>query len=146
MNTTPGNNNDQPEPKSWREERRDRREARRAALGSPGKGGALIIGLLLMILGAVVLFQNTGNLAFSLRNWGALFILLPAIAAFDRGFRFYRNAGNRLTGQSRGAIFVGIILLVVTLVILLNLNWTVWGPVIIFVVGAGLLINSLLKG
>ena len=145
MNTTSGNNNDQPETKSWREERREHREARRAAIGNPSKGGALIIGLLLVILGAVFLLQNSGNIAISLRNWGALFILLPAIAAFDRGFRFYRKAGNMLSAQSRGAIFVGMILLVVMLVILLNLNWTIWGPAIIILLGAGLLFNALLK-
>lgn len=145
MSTIPGNSNDQSEPKSWREERRERREVRRAALGNPTRGGALIAGLLLVVLGAVFLLQNSINFAISLKNWGALFILLPAVAAFDRGFRFYRKAGNQLTAQSRAAIFVGITLIVVMFVILMNLNWAVWGPLLIILVGAGLLINTLLK-
>ncbi len=145
MNTTPSNPNEQPEVNSWREDRRERREARRAALGNPSKGGALIVGLILVILGAVVLLQNSGNFSISWRNWGALFILLPAIAAFDRGYRYYRNAGNQLNGQARGALFVGIILVVVTFVILLNLNWTIWGPVLIILAGILLLFNTLLN-
>jgi peptidoglycan/LPS O-acetylase OafA/YrhL len=146
MNTTPGNDNGQLESKSWREERRGRREARRAALGSPSKGGVLIAGLILVILGAVVLLQNSGNFILSWRNWGALFILLPAIAAFDRGARYYRNAGNQLNTQARSAILIGIFLLVVMFVILLNMNWTIWGPVLIILAGVLLLFNSQLKG
>ena len=95
MNNQPNNaTNEQAEPKSWREERWERRQARRAALGGSSSAGALIAGLLLVILGVVFLLQNLGNIAISLKNWGALFILIPAVAAFDRAYRLYRTAGN----------------------------------------------------
>ena len=146
MSNQPDNStNEQAEPKSWRQERWERRQARRAALGGSSSAGALIAGLLLVILGVVFLLQNSGNIAISLKNWGALFILIPAVAAFDRTYRFYRTAGNQLTAAARGAAFVGIVLVAVTFVIILNLNWAIWGPALIILVGLSLLLNSLVK-
>jgi hypothetical protein len=144
MNDQPINNTETPKPKSWREERWERREARRAALGSPTRGGALIVGLLLVILGVAFLLNDSGIFSISLKNWGALFILLPAFGAFDRAYRFYRSSGGRLTAAARGAAFFGLLLLVVTVVVLFDLNWQVWGPVLIIVVGISFLLNSIL--
>jgi len=144
MNDPSNDNNNKPEPKSWREERWERREARRAALGGQSRGGALIAGLLLVILGLVFLLQNSGYFTITLKNWGALFILIPVVAAFDRAYRIYRYAGNQLTAPARGAALVGLVLLLITLIILFNLNWSVWGPALIILVGIFLLINSIL--
>jgi hypothetical protein len=144
MSDQPTKDQETPEPKSWREERRERRMARRAALGGRSMGGGLIIGLLLVVLGGVFFLQNFGKYPLILKNWGALFILVPAVAAFERAYRFYRNAGNRLTGPARGAFLVGIVLVVVTAVIILNLNWSIYGPLLIILVGLGLLLNSML--
>jgi len=145
MDDKPENASDQPEPKSWREERRERREARRAALGSPSKAGPLLAGLLLVILGAVFLLQNSGYIAVTLRNWGALFILLPVIGSFDRAYRLYRAAGDQFTAQARGAALFGVVLLIVTFVVLFDLNWAIWGPAIIILLGLGLLLSAVLK-
>ncbi len=131
------------EPKSWREERwerrEERREARRAAGSGSSKAGALIAGLLLIVFGGLFLLQNFGNYTIPINNWGALFILIPAVAAFDRAYRLYRDAGNHFSAGARGAAFVGIILVIVTVVILLNLNWALWGPVLIILVGLAIL-------
>lgn len=145
MDNKPENTSDQLEPKTWREERRERREARRAALGSPSKAGPLLAGLLLVILGAVFLLQNSGYIDVTLRNWGALFILLPVIGLFDRAYRLYRAAGDQVTAPVRGAALFGIVLLIVTFVVLFDLNWAIWGPAIIILLGLGLLLGSMLK-
>lgn len=144
MNNQPADNIEQPELKSRREERWERRQARRAAVGNPGRGGVIIVGLLLVILGAVFLLQNSGTITAPLKNWGALFILIPAIGAFSRALWLYRNAGNQLSARARSALFVGLVLTIVTLVILLDLNWMLWGPVLVILVGLGLLINTVL--
>ena len=143
MNDQSINDTETPETKSWREERRERSESRRAALGSPTRGGALIVGLLLVILGVAFLLNDSGVFSIYLKNWGALFILLPAFGAFDRAYRFYRGAGGRLTAAARGAAFFGLLLMVVTVVVLFELNWQVWGPVLIIVVGISFLLNSI---
>jgi cobalamin synthase len=143
MTEQPSTQNNQPQTKSWREERWERREARRAALGNPGKGVALIAGLLLVLLGIVFLLQSNGNFIIPLNNWGALFIIIPVLALFDRAYREYRTAGNQLTPQSRGAALVGLVLLVVMLVVQFNLNWAIYGPILIILVGLGLLSSTL---
>ncbi len=145
MNEQSSTQNNQPEPKSWREERWERRQARRAALGSPGKGVVLISGLLLVLLGIVFLLQTCGYLTIQLENWGAIFILIPVLALFDRASREYRIAGNQLTPQARGAALVGLALLVVMVVVLFNLNWAIYGPVLVILVGLGLLSSTLVS-
>jgi O-antigen/teichoic acid export membrane protein len=142
-NPTP-NKNDQQENKSWREERWERRQARRAALGGSGRAGALIIGLLLVVFGAVFLLQNFGNYTIPFNNWGILFLLIPVVALFDRAYRIYRKNGNQLTPPARGAAFFGLILLAVTVIVLFNLNWALWGPLLIILVGIGVLISTIL--
>ena len=142
MNDQSMSNNYQPEPKTWREQRWERRQARRAALGSPGKGAALIAGLLLVLLGIAFLLQTSGTIFIPLENWGVLFIFIPAITAFDRAYRVYRNASNQLTAQALGAALVGFVLLLVMGVVLFNLNWAIYGPVLIILVGLGLLSST----
>lgn len=144
MNEQSSTQNNQPEPKSWREERWERRQARRAALGSPGKGVVLISGLLLVLLGIVFLLQTCGYLTIQLENWGAIFILIPVLALFDRASREYRIAGNQLTPKHAAAL-VGLALLVVMVVVLFNLNWAIYGPVLVILVGLGLLSSTLVS-
>jgi O-antigen/teichoic acid export membrane protein len=145
MDTKTQNGSQPPEIKSWREERLEHRQARRAALGGPSRAGALVAGFLLVIFGAIFLLQNYFSYTIPLKNWGALFILIPAIVAFDRSYRIYRTAGNRFTAAALGAAVVGLILLAVTVVILFNLNWAIWGPVLAIVAGLGLLLGVFFK-
>jgi hypothetical protein len=139
MNDQSSTQNNLIEPKSWREERWERRQAHRAAIGKPGKGVELIAGVLLLLLGIFFLLQTSGYITISLQNWGAIFILIPVLAAFERAYREYRYAGSQLTPQVLGAALVGIALLLVTVVILFNLNWSIFGPLLITLVGLGLL-------
>jgi cation transport ATPase len=119
------------------ESRRERRAARR------GGEGAWIIGVVLVILGIVFLLQNMG--AVNLKNWWALFIMIPALGAFGDAWRTYQNAGKRLTSKARGSMFVGVLLTMVSAAFLFNLNWTYLGPILIILAGAGLLANAFLS-
>jgi O-antigen/teichoic acid export membrane protein len=145
MDNQTQNGSQPPEIKTWREERLERRQARRAALGGPSSVGAVIAGFLLVIFGAIFLMQNYFSYTIPLKNWGALFILIPAVIAFDRSYRIYRTSGNRFTAAARGTAIVGFILLAVTVVILFNLNWAIWGPVLAIVAGIGLLLSVVFK-
>lgn len=132
------------QPLDRHEARRQRREARRAALGARSSGGTWVAGLILILLGTAFLMQNMGTFSIPFRNWWALFILMPAIGAFSRAFRVYKHADNRLTTQARNSLFVGLILTIVSGLFLFDLNWSLFGPLLIILVGLGILLNNML--
>ncbi len=127
------------EPFDRHEARRQRREARRAALGDPSRGSTWVTGFILILLGLAFLLRTTGNFNFPLNNWWALFILIPAVGAFDTALRMYRNADNQLTGPALGSLLVGLVLTFVTASFLFNLNWSLFGPIILILAGIGIL-------
>ncbi|MFZ5855698.1 MAG: LiaF transmembrane domain-containing protein [Chloroflexota bacterium] len=121
----------------------DRREARRARRAQ--SGGGWIIGIILIVLGGLFLAQDMGTYRFPFSNWWALFILIPAIGAFARGWRYYQESGSRLSAKASGAFLLGILLLLVTLGFLFNIDWTFFGPAVIILAGLGILFNSLVS-
>jgi peptidoglycan/LPS O-acetylase OafA/YrhL len=130
------------QPYDRREARRQRRAERREARGIPGSS-TWVVGLILIVLGGAFLMQNLGKFYFPFTNWWALFILLPALGSLDRAYRAYKNAGNQMTAFARNAGFVGVILLIVAGLFLFNLNWTYYGPMLLILVGVGVLLNSM---
>ena len=132
------------QPFDRRNARRQRRAERRVALGVPPSSGALVLGVILIVLGGAFLMQNMGKFYFPLTNWWALFILIPAIGAFERALHSYREANNQMTSQVSGSILVGIVLSLVTLGFLFNIGWTYFGPALIILVGLGILFNSMI--
>lgn len=134
----------QPEPLDRHDARRQRRADRQASLDMPSRGSAWIAGLILILLGGAFLLQNMGLSSFSLTNWWALFILIPAIGAFDTAARMYRAADNHLTAPARSSLFIGLILTLVTVSFLLNISWTIFGPVLLVLTGIGLAVNAML--
>jgi cation transport ATPase len=120
----------------------DRREARRERRADSGSGW--IVGVILIILGGLFLMQNMGTFRNPLNNWWALFILIPAVSAFERAFRLYREADNRMTSQMSGSLLLGVVLTLVTLGFLFNIGWTYFGPILIILVGLSILFNAML--
>jgi len=141
--------NDQPpvkeslsEPLSRREARQQRRNARHASTG----GLTWVAGILLILLGLAFLMENLGTFSLPLDNWWALFVLIPALGAFDKAWQSYRQTGNQLTPVVGGSLLAGFVLLVVTAVLLFNLNWGIFGPILIILVGIGIVVNFMLPG
>lgn len=126
----------QPEPTDRREAGIQRRAER---LADPSRGGTWIAGLVLIVLGVAFLMQNMGSFSIPLKNWWALFILIPAFGALDTGIRTYRSAGNQLTVPARGSLLVGLVLTFVAASFLFDLSWSYFGPVLIILVGIGIL-------
>jgi len=121
-----------------RQRLQERRQARAARYGGAWVGGAVLIAV-----GIFLLLQNLTS--FSLENWWALIILIPAAGAFANSWRIYRSS-KRLSAPARASLIGGILLTMVTAIFLLDLNWTVLGPVLIILAGLGLLINVILPG
>ncbi len=103
--------------------------------------GQWVPGLILIVLGAIFLMNNLTN--FHLNNWWALFILIPAVSSFARAYDQYRRAGT-LDRQSRQAVFGGLLLTALAAIFLFNLSWTLFGPVLLILLGLTLLGNDLL--
>ena len=129
-------NEPQLEPMDRREARRQRRLER---LADPSRGGAWVAGLIMIILGGIFLLRNTGTFDIPLKNWWALFILIPAIGSLETARRLYRSAGNQLTAPARGSLLVGVVLTFVTAMFIFELNWSYFGPILIILAGIGIL-------
>jgi hypothetical protein len=123
-----------PADQDWREERR----ARRRSGGQPWIGGFILIAL-----GVIFLLQNFSG--FQFKNWWALFILIPAFGSLGTAWSLSRQAG-RLNRAARGALFSGLVLLAITATFLFegSWNWSLIWPILLIVIGLGLLINNLL--
>ena len=138
MNDQPSVNETAPDPMDRREARRQRRAER---LADPSRGGAWATGLILIILRGIFLLRNTGTFDIPLKNWWALFILIPAIGAFSTALRTFRSEGNQLTPPATGSFLVGLVLTLVTTIFLFGLNWSLFGPILIILTGIGILIT-----
>jgi peptidoglycan/LPS O-acetylase OafA/YrhL len=129
-------------PPDWRdmrgEERWGRRQARREARW--GLGGSWVVGLILIALGLVFLAQNFGYPIP--RNWWAFFILIPAVASFVAAFNMYRANGNAVTPSVRGSIIGGLVLVALTVIFLLGIDFGKLWPVILIVLGLAALVGG----
>ncbi len=144
MNDQVPNNEQKPyetgEPEDWRAARRRERMLRRQQRGSR-RGEGWVAGLILILLGGIFLLQNAGLLVF--QNWWALFILIPAIAAFANAWTRYQETGH-VDAAVRGSAFVGLILVLVTAAFLFQFfNTALFWPALLIVAGIGILANAM---
>lgn len=138
MNSYPTSNINQSVPFDRHAERLQRREARRMDRVS-GNRDNWIAGLMITGVGVILLMQTLG--IYTLRNWWALFILLPAIGAFTAAWKAYRSADGHLTLASRGALIGGLFLTTIAVAFMFNLNLTIVGPLLLILAGLGLILN-----
>ncbi|MBK8988354.1 MAG: hypothetical protein IPM39_20175 [Chloroflexi bacterium] len=96
-------------------------------------------GVILIAIGLIFLFTNLG--AFSLNNWWALFILIPAVSNFGSAWEDYRGNG-RLTKSGRGSITGGLILTLIALTFIFEWPWGIIWPVFLIIGGIGALLGG----
>ena len=130
-------NTTQPSP-DWRDQRRAERQARRDSRRGM-RGGAPIGGLIILVIGAVLLAQNMG---YHLpQHWWAALLLIPAGGALVSAARFWR-VDNRFSSRVIAALTGGIVFLFVACSIFFGMNWSFLWPVLLILVGAGLMARS----
>jgi hypothetical protein len=141
QNSNPTLGTPQPVHHSWHEQRRAERWARREARWQrhAERPYGWIVGVILILLGATFLLQNLG-LPF-LPNWWALFILIPSFWAYVAALDTYQDNG-RLTRGGASSLTVGILLTILAFIFLLNLNTSLYWPILLLVGGLVLLGTS----
>ena len=104
------------------------------------------IGLVLIFAGAVVLLNQLDILPFKL-NWWALFALFPAFGALTRAVNRYRSTNDVFEMGVMIPALVGLFMLLLLMSMFvgdaINLNLRVYWPIILMVLGLGLIIGRL---
>ena len=101
---------------------------------------AWVAGAVLVAVGVVILLGNLGLIQPGF-NWWALFILIPALAAFANSWKAARRAGS-FNRSARGSAMGGLFILAVALIFLLDLDWGKVWPVFIILAGIGALLTA----
>jgi LiaF transmembrane domain len=103
-----------------------------------------ILGLVLIALGGVFLLQNAG-LPVLVGNWWALFILIPAIAAFASAWTLYQQ-DKQFTPRVIGLITGGLVPLTIALIFLFDFSFGGAWPLLLVILGAGMLLRGIATG
>ena len=102
------------------------------------------IGLVFIFGGAVVLLNQLIILPFEL-NWWALLILFPAFGTLTSAYNRYRSTNDLLEMRVMIPALVGLFMLLLSVSLLvgdaINLNLRVYWPIILIVLGLGLIIG-----
>jgi drug/metabolite transporter (DMT)-like permease len=109
-----------------------------------GPSSKLWIGLALIASGAIILINQMNILSFQL-NWWALFILFPAFGALSSAYNRYRSTNDPFEMSVMIPALVGLFMLLLLASLLLsnaiNMNLKVYWPIILIVLGLGLIIG-----
>lgn len=97
------------------------------------RGRGWIWGLIFIVGGLILIAQQMGLLG-PRYNWWALFIFIPALASLGSGISEMQRSG-KFGGAVRAGIGGGLVVLTVAILLLLGLDWAVWWPVLVLVVG-----------
>ncbi len=106
---------------------------------SGDKKKAWLPGVILIGLGVIFLVNNVTS--FSIDNWWALFIMIPAIGSFSKAWDGMRATGE-MTRDVWGAIAGGMILTLVASAFLFNLDWGLIWPAFLIIGGLGILLGA----
>ena len=104
-----------------------------------GRSSGLILGGILIVIGVIFLVRNVTDWDLGTWNLWALFILIPAFGSLASAWRTYQAQG-RVTAAMRGPLVVGFALLLVTTILLFDLDWGTMWPLFLIIIGVGALI------
>ncbi len=102
------------------------------------------MGLIFIIGGGVVMLNQFDILPFEL-NWWALFILLPAAGFLNGAYQRFVSNDKQLSPDILFPGFMGIFLAFLSVSLLLGSAWNInWGnlwPIMLILVGVGMMFN-----
>ena len=103
----------------------------------------MFFGLILILIGVALLFRDLTD--FKIHNWWAFFILIPAFGSFTRAWDHYQAGGSHLTRRASSALLSGFFFVALTALLLFNLEWELFLPIILILFGISGLLNAFLK-
>lgn len=112
--------------------------------GDLTRRGGWIGGAILIFIGTVFLLKNFG-FPFP-QNWWAIFILIPAVAAFAGARKVYAGNGGVINAGVIGGIAAGCVLVLLSLLFLFGVDVGRFWPLILIVVGVGVLSGAMAPG
>lgn len=110
---------------------------------SRNRGGGVVAGLVLILIGLVFLADNL-NIdlpLFGWYNWWALFILIGAAAPASRAIDRYRSVGT-IDAQVAHSMLLALAAITVSLMFLLDASFAVWWPVFLVIGGLSMLASD----
>jgi hypothetical protein len=104
------------------------------------------IGLVLIFGGAIILLNQLNILPFEL-NWWAFLILFPAFGTLTSAYNRYRSTNDVFEIGVMIPALVGLFMLLLSVSLLvgdaINLNLKVYWPIILIILGLGLIIGRM---
>ena len=117
--------------------------------GNRGPSSNIWIGLIFIGGGAIVLLNQTGLLSFEL-NWWALFILFPAFGSLSGAYNRYRATNNLFDMSVMMPALIGLFMVALMFNLLIgngwNFNWSLYWPIILILIGLGMVFGRSRKG
>ena len=114
-----------------------------------GPSSNLWIGLILIGGGAIVLLNQMGVLSFEF-NWWALFILIPAIGSLSGAYNRYRATSNLFDMSVMIPALIGLFMVALMFNLLVgngwNFNWSLYWPIILILIGLGMIFGRSRNG
>jgi drug/metabolite transporter (DMT)-like permease len=106
------------------------------------KSSNLWLGLI-FVFGGIALILNQFNLLPFELNWWALFIMLPAAGMLSGAYNRFRSHGNAFSMDIAFTALIGFFLVALSFSLLVgaawNINWSLFWPVIIILIGLGMI-------
>lgn len=103
---------------------------------SASRYGTWIPGIVLIGIGLIFLAQN--YLGQEIRNWWALFILIPVFFTLERGYASLRGGRN---AEALGQLMGGLVLVALVVIFLFDLEFGQLWPIFLIIGGITLLIS-----
>jgi hypothetical protein len=114
-----------------------------------GFSSNILLGLILISGGAIILLNQMDILSFEL-NWWALFILIPAIGSFSGAYNRYRATNNLFDMSVMVPALIGLFMVALAFNLLggkgWNFNLSVYWPIILILLGLGMIFGRSRKG
>jgi len=124
-------------------------EENRSNNGNRRQSSSLWIGLIFIGGGAIVLLNQLGILSVEL-NWWALFILMPAFGALSGAYNRFRATNNLFETGVMIPALIGLFMVALSFSLLVgaswNINWSLYWPVILILIGLGLIFGRSQRG